>query len=83
MKSGESHCTHELASDVRQGGGRRKKRRRRKRKRKRRKDVLIKSNILTWQVGKELKIKAVALKMLKATAIGNKIQIGQFSINAL
>ena len=27
MKSGETHCTHELASDVRQGGGGRKKKR--------------------------------------------------------
>ena len=42
MKSGESHCTDELASDVWQGGGGMKKRRRRRRRR--RKDILIKSN---------------------------------------
>ena len=47
MKSGETHCTHELASEFRRRGrGRREgKRKKRKRKRKRkRKDVLIKSN---------------------------------------
>ena len=36
MKSGESHCNHELASDVGRGGGKRMK--------KKKKDVLIKSN---------------------------------------
>ena len=49
MKSGETHCTHELASEVRQGGGggrrrKRRKTRKRRKRRKRRKDVLIKSN---------------------------------------
>ena len=40
MKSGESHCTHEVASDVwREEEGRRRKRKKRKRK-----AVLIKSN---------------------------------------
>ena len=56
MKSGESHCNHELASDVRRGGGRRKEEeggRRRKRKEGMKEDVMTSKNLttLTWQVG--------------------------------
>ena len=43
MKSGETHCTHELASEFQRGGGGRG-RREGKRKKRKRKDVLIKSN---------------------------------------
>ena len=56
MKSGESHCNHELASDVRRGGGRRKEGGREGRKEGRkegREDVMTSKNLtaLTWQVG--------------------------------
>ena len=40
MKSGESHCNHELASDVRRGGGRRKEGRKEGRK----EDVMTSKN---------------------------------------
>ena len=52
MKSGESHCNHELASDVRRGGGRRKEGRKEGRK-----DVMTSKNLatLTRQVGKTCK----------------------------